>query len=198
MWWPVSRPGLTAINALDALWSHHAAHVHFECVHRKGYHELNSGTLGVFIDPSRSRQVLIPYSAIPGIGTVLQAFVEQVRHLAHRHWSILLHCRYLGGLTAAQSGPKSPYKPFQTIPKQCTAPYSDHACNLSSAIHRYVASVQVLPDSQTLELQNGLSVHYDWLVLCPGSTYADGPIKNFGGSCEDRRAVIHVRETVRI
>ena len=36
-------------------------------------------------------------------------------------------------------------------------------------------------------------MHYDWLVLCPGSTYADGPIKNFKGSCDDRRAVIHVR-----
>ena len=48
---------------------------------RKGYHELNSGTLGVFIDPSRSRQVLIPYSAIPDTGTVIQARVTQVPRL---------------------------------------------------------------------------------------------------------------------
>ena len=44
-----------------------------------------------------------------------------------------------------------------------------------------------------LILDTGASVRYDWLVLSPGSTYADGPIKNFKGSCDDRRAVIHVR-----
>ena len=60
---------------------------------RKGYHELNSGTLGVFIDPSRSRQVLIPYSAIPGIGTVLQARVTEVQlHTECPHTLCPSHC----------------------------------------------------------------------------------------------------------
>ena len=58
--------------------------------------------------------------------------------------------------------------------------------------------VQVQPRAKVLKLQNGATVHYDWLVLCPGSTYADGPIKNFKGSCEDRRAVIHVRPALRL
>ncbi len=57
--------------------------------------------------------------------------------------------------------------------------------------------MQVLPRAKALRLHNGATVHYDWLVLCPGSTYADGPIKNFKGSCEDRRAVIHVRPALQ-
>jgi ribosomal protein L35AE/L33A len=34
---------------------------------------------------------------------------------------------------------------------------------------------------------------YDWLVLAPGSSYADGPIKTFCTSAEERQAVIQVR-----
>jgi len=58
---------------------------------------------------------------------------------------------------------------------------------------QHLTCAQVQPGSQTLTLDTGASVRYDWLVLCPGSTYADGPIKNFKGSCDDRRAVIDVR-----
>ena len=72
MW--CAHEGTAALaSGVNSVWNVFAA-----C--RKGYHELNSGTLGVFIDPSRSQQVLIPYSAIPGIGTVLQACVTQVQH----------------------------------------------------------------------------------------------------------------------
>lgn len=36
-------------------------------------------------------------------------------------------------------------------------------------------------------------LEYDWLVLAPGSSYADGPIKTFCSSAEERQAMIQVR-----
>ena len=44
-----------------------------------------------------------------------------------------------------------------------------------------------------MQLDTGAEIMFDWLVLAPGSTYADGPIKNFTGSVDDRQAVIQVR-----
>lgn len=90
---------------------------------RKGYHELNSGTLRVFLDPKHGKTVLIPYSSIAGIGSFLE---DRVAHV----------------------------------------------------------------DANSMRLESGAVVDFDWLVLAPGSTYADGPIKNFSGSVDDRQAVI--------
>ena len=66
-------------------------------------------------------------------------------------------------------------------------PYSNIP-GIGSFIEDRVASVGV----SSLQLESGVVIKFDWLMLCPGSTYADGPIKNFKGSVDDRQAVIQV------
>jgi hypothetical protein len=115
---------------------------------RKGYHELNSGTLGVFIDPSRSRQVLIPYSAIPGLGTVLQARVTEVpRHTNVPFWLSLRALESDGTLHALK-------------PTFCTAVPSCSETSLAQVRPKaYAGSSRPLPAQLSNPLGNNGYMH---------------------------------------
>lgn len=93
---------------------------------RKGYHELNSGTLQMLVQPGACSGVLFDYSRIPNIGTLVRGRVFAI-------------------------------------------------------------------GERSVTLETGAQLPFDYLVLAPGSTYADNAIKDVGGTAAERQALIEVR-----
>ena len=92
---------------------------------RKGYHELNSGTLQMLVKPAACSGVLFDYASIPDIGTLVRARVTEIGESA-------------------------------------------------------------------VVLESGVELPFDYLVLAPGSTYADNAIKDVGGTAAERQALVEV------
>lgn len=46
---------------------------------------------------------------------------------------------------------------------------------------------------RSIHLEMGVELPFDYLVLAPGSTYADNAIKDVGGTAAERQALIEVR-----
>lgn len=111
-------PPLTPLLLLLPLLSH---------TRRKGYHELNSGTLQMLVQPGACSGVLFDYSRIPNIGTLVRGRVFAIGE-----------------------------------------------CSVT--------------------LETGAQLPFDYLVLAPGSTYADNAIKDVGGTAAERQALIEVRK----
>jgi NADH dehydrogenase FAD-containing subunit len=45
---------------------------------------------------------------------------------------------------------------------------------------------------RSVELETGAVLPFDYLILAPGSTYADNAIKDVGGTAAERQALIEV------
>lgn len=48
---------------------------------------------------------------------------------------------------------------------------------------------------RSITLETSAEFQFDYLILAPGSTYADNAIKHIGGTVSERQALIEVRTT---